>query len=103
VRHTICSEPECSATIEWALTHKNRKPIPLDVGTNPEGNLAVVFSTDDGTKVVRVVPKAEREAEGLWPSEPRYMPHHATCVAATTFRRTVERINERGRVRRPKQ
>lgn len=99
MRHSNCDG--CGATIEWALTHKNRRPIPLDPGTNTAGNLAVVFTSEDGTKVVRVIPKAEREQDGLWPNEPRYMPHHATCPEVEQFRRKVEGIGERHRVRRP--
>lgn len=97
MRHTTC---KCGA-IEWAITHKNAKPIPIDVGTNPKGNLVVVTSAVDGTKTVRTLTKAELEPALFGGEGPRYMPHHATCPKVAQFRRPNLRVRSPRATRPP--
>lgn len=68
-----CKRPGCGMLVRWCITDKNRLPIPVDPDPNPEGNLVVSFTTDDGKQVVAV---SHVDAED---GRPRYMPHHATC------------------------
>jgi hypothetical protein len=72
---------KCDAEIEWAITSKNGKPIPLDVGRHrAQPNLVISGSraTQHGmTPVVSVVKPGEGERVSHW----------ATCPEAEAFRR----------------
>lgn len=65
----------CGAEIEWVEGERTGKPMPLDVGAKPDGNLVVVngkaraFTAEDG--------KLHRE---------RRTSHFATCPDAKEWR-----------------
>lgn len=63
----------CGAEIQWATTPQNR-PIPLDVGDTPDGNMTLT-----ATGVAR--PRASDDT-----SPPRRA-HFATCKQADMWRR----------------
>jgi len=92
---SLCSK--CQAPILWACT-VNGKPQPLDLEPDPAGNIWLIpqfAETDRGwLQECRVIPKAEREASSLLPEQsPRYMPHHATCPDAESFRHPKRRAS----------
>lgn len=66
----------CGAAIEWAVS-VNKRPMPVNVGAHPGGNLVVVEG------VARRRTDADIKA-GL---EPR-ISHHATCPQAATWRKS---------------
>lgn len=55
----------------WAITEKNRRRIPVDLGPNPQGNLIVVGQAGRNPLVRKVEP-------GTDPAT--YMPHFASCT-----------------------
>jgi hypothetical protein len=65
----------CGAQIEWATSERTNKPIPLNVGADPRGNLAVVAGKAHayGPEDARLI----RE---------RRTSHFATCVDAERWR-----------------
>lgn len=73
----------CPARIIWART-VNDKPIPVDEAEDSKGNIVLV-QVGDGVRSYVVRSDAD------FPGEPRHMPHHATCPAAASFRKTKER------------
>lgn len=64
---------QCDATVEWVTTERNSKPMPLDVGTDPAGNVVMV-PTPAG-------PRARVFGRGREPDVPgdRRISHYATC------------------------
>lgn len=64
----------CGAAIRWARTRAGNL-MPLDAHPDPNGNVEIV----DG--IVHVHPQPPLTGETLW------MPHHATCPDADTWRR----------------
>jgi len=76
---SVCST--CHAEIEWAKFAKSLRPVPLDRGLWPNGNLEVVSRHQDGTPLVAVVPIAERD--GL----PLRRAHFVSCPDADRHRR----------------
>lgn len=62
----------CRKPVLWALTEKNRKPIPLDPGMKRDGNLVAVGRVGDGRMIMRVAPVGSDPA--------MYLPHMATCT-----------------------
>ncbi len=70
----------CGAPIVWAVTEKNRKPIPLDVKPVERGNLSVVsrVATPRGmAPLVRYVEHGIGDRTS----------HRSTCPEAESFRR----------------
>lgn len=62
----------CGKEIEWALTEKNARRIPLDPGCSIAGNLLGVEYTAGGTLVVATItPHTDPAAR---------VPHFATCT-----------------------
>lgn len=66
----------CPAPIEWAISEKSGKKLPLDFDpVEPgEGNIRVVFVMENGTPIVRYVPGGDR------------ISHFATCPEASKHR-----------------
>jgi hypothetical protein len=65
----------CGAEIEWAEWEDSRKAVPLDVGTSPNGNLAVANG-----KVHRYAEQDRRLARD------RRVSHFSTCPDAADWR-----------------
>ena len=63
----------CQAVVEWVVTAKNGKAIPLDMGVDPTGNVEIV----DGKAVVH-------GQEPMHEYEHRQS-HFATCPNAREF------------------
>ncbi len=70
----------CGKPIEWGVTEKNRKPIPLDVDRVEDGNLIVEsqVATPRG-----MAPLVKHVAAGTGDR----VSHWSTCVEAESFRR----------------
>ena len=71
----------CEQRVEWALTLRSHKWIPLDLGPAEDGNLEVV-GHQNGSPVVRLVPLADRDGLELRRT------HFATCPQADQHRRS---------------
>lgn len=82
-----CRGRRCGAPILWAVT-TGGKLMPLDPDPSAEGSVVMTGATRP-SKVgaapeVRVL--GAQGALELGETETRYMPHHATCPDAGTFR-----------------
>ena len=66
----------CNADIEWAEWAESGKPVPLDVGAKPNGNLVVI-----GGKVRRYAPEDAKLARD------RRVSHFATCPDRDQWRK----------------
>ncbi|WP_030744504.1 hypothetical protein [Streptomyces sp. NRRL F-5135] len=78
----LCST--CRARIRWALTTANGRRQPVNAEPDALGNLAVSRGPD-GRLYVRSLTRAHPEPRA---GEYRMMPHHATCAARPSWRRT---------------
>lgn len=63
----------CGEVIVWAITEKNRRPIPIDPDPASTGNLVCAFTANDGKMVLRYA------APSVEVGVPRYIAHMATC------------------------
>lgn len=61
----------CGKPIQWAITQKNGRPIPLDPGNNILGNLLGAGMNGHGKLIVRKIDSNSDPAAR--------MPHAATC------------------------
>lgn len=73
-----CREKACRRPIRWGITEAGKHQA-VDLGVDPDGNLAV-YRDGTGTLKIRVL-KAGQEPE---PYERRAMPHAATCAGRET-------------------
>lgn len=70
----------CGAPIRWEKT-ENGKAMPLNQEPDPTGNVVLVPHPTAGI-LAHVLKKDEADRPGT-----RYMPHHATCERAASFRK----------------
>lgn len=74
---TRCKGPTCGAMVRFGRSSKSGTPQPFDPEPHEQGNLRL-----DPDNTLIVDPLAGTLLAG---SEPRYMPHHATCPDAAMF------------------
>lgn len=60
----------CGKPVQWAITQKNGRPIPLDPGQTDKGNLIGAGQNGHGKLIVRKIDPGDPAAR---------MPHAATC------------------------
>lgn len=78
---TTCQS--CGARIIFAIT-TNATAMPIDVEPNPDGNVTLVAGPISPHATVH--PKGG-QVDLFGQADTRYMPHHATCPDADSWRR----------------
>jgi hypothetical protein len=72
----------CGAPIRWAMTEHGRR-IPLDAASVGDGRFGTgLFVLRDGGELAMAVPP------GVFPEQPHYVTHFATCPNASEHRRS---------------
>lgn len=72
----------CGAAIEWAISDKTGKRMPLDAETSDRGTIRAFTPIGQPEVYCRVIPKRERERGELL-----YTSHFATCPNAKQHRK----------------
>lgn len=81
----------CRTQIEWGVTTKTGRPIPLDLTTSPEGNIAVVGVAPKGQPLVMVLTPEELARAKQYGTPALYTTHFVTCPDATKWRHDQQR------------
>ena len=68
----------CGATVRWAVTLKNGKPIPMDTSPVDDGNLVIFRGV--------AMSRKDADARGIGPL-PLFKAHFATCPNANRHRK----------------
>ena len=77
----------CSEPIEWAVTSKLGKKMPLDVGFFGDGTIVVIGTAPGGMPLVLIVSKADLDLAREHGTIQLRRSHFATCPDAPTWRR----------------